>query len=201
MVMDSNPWKVLHEEVRHSCPYFDVRQDLVSHAGQSARAYHSVRVKHVGVCVLPVDQQGQLALVGQYRYVLGRYTWELPGGGAPVGADPLDVARQELKEECGYRAGKWLRPTGGDVSPATFDARTIGYVAWELEQSEPQPEAEESLSLRKVTFGEAVDLVLRGEVTNLNGAALLLATQVRAGQGSLPEDLFKLLCQRLTNPM
>ena len=85
-MVDLNPWKVLQEEVRLSTPYFDVRQDLVSHTGQPPRTYHSVRMKHRGVCVLPVDQHGLVTLVGQFRYVIGRYTWELPAGGVPSGA-------------------------------------------------------------------------------------------------------------------
>jgi 8-oxo-dGTP pyrophosphatase MutT (NUDIX family) len=191
--MDLNPWKVLKEEVRLSCPYFDVRQDLVSHAGQAARHYHSIRMKHHGVCILPVDQQGLVTLVGQYRYVLGRYTWELPAGGAPIGADKLTTAQRELKEECGYRAGQWLRLVEGDVAGGTLDGRSCGYVAWELERGEPQPEAEESLTLRRVPFSTALDLALRGEVASLLSISVLLAAQVRASQRLLPEELSKLL--------
>jgi 8-oxo-dGTP pyrophosphatase MutT (NUDIX family) len=150
-------------------------------------------MKHRGVCVLPVDQQGLVTLVGQYRYVLGRYTWELPAGGAPIGADELTSAQRELKEECGYHAGRWLRMIGCDVSGGTLDQQSSGYVAWELEQGEPQPEPEERLTLRKLPFLAAVDLAFRGEVASLISVALLLATQVRATQGSLPEQLSKLL--------
>jgi 8-oxo-dGTP pyrophosphatase MutT (NUDIX family) len=191
--VDSNPWKVLHEEIRLSCPYFDVRQDLVSHTGQPARTYHSVRVKQRGVCVLPVDQQGLVTLVGQYRYVLGRFTWELPAGGAPIGTDQLAMAQKELREECGYHGGQWLRLIGGDVWGGTSNAHSSGYVAWEFEEGEPQPEPEESLTLRKVPFATAVDLAFSGEVTSLISVAVLLAAKVQAAQGSLPERLYELL--------
>jgi 8-oxo-dGTP pyrophosphatase MutT (NUDIX family) len=193
MIDRSNPWELLQQDVKFSCRYFDVRQDLVSHAGGPPRPYNSIRVKYSGVCILPVDSQGLVTLVGQYRYVLGRYTWELPGGGAPVGADPLEVAQQELREETGYRAKQWHRIIEGDVAPGTLDERTPGYIAWELEQGEAQPDAEESLSLRKVPFSEAVKLALRGGVNHLIGVALLLAVQVRANQGTLPHDFHKLL--------
>jgi 8-oxo-dGTP pyrophosphatase MutT (NUDIX family) len=186
---EANPWRVLQEEVTFSCSWFDVRQDLVSHSGQPSRAYHSIRMKQAGVCVLPVDQDGQVTLVGQYRYVVGRYTWELPGGGARLGVDPLEVAKQELREECGYRAGRWRRLIGGDVSPGTLDSRGFGYLAWDLEQGEPQPEPEESLSLRQVPFAKAVAMALGGEIGNLISQTLLLAAQVRLSQGSLPGEL------------
>lgn len=192
-MVDSNPWKVLSEEVKLSSPYFDVREDLVSHGGRPARAYHSIRGKHRGVTVLPVDQQGLVTLVGQYRYVIGRYTWELPGGGAPLGSDPLEMAQQELKEECGYGAGKWLKLIGADVSPGTLDWSSFGYIAWELEQGEPQPEAEESLTLRKVSFPEAVELALAGGIATLISISLLLAARVKATRRSLPESLCELL--------
>ncbi len=191
--MQPNPWAVLSEETKFSCSYFDVRQDLVSHAGRAARPYHSLRMKHRGVCVLPVDQGGLVTLVGQHRYVLGRYTWELPAGGAAVDADPLAIARQELKEECGYRAAQWLRVIEGAVSPGTLDSSALGYIAWDLEQGEPQPEPEESLSLRKLAFPAVVDLALSGEVTGLISNALILAVQVRAAKGLFPEELCKLL--------
>ena len=191
--MDANPWKVLQEDVPLSCSYFDVRQDLVSHNGRPPRTYHSIRVRQRGVCVLPVDRQGLVTLVGQYRYVLGRFTWELPAGGSPLDADPLAKAQQELKEECGYRGGKWLRLVGGDVWGGTADAHSSGYVAWDFEEGEPQPEPEESLTLKKVPFKTAVDLGLKGEVTSLISVALLLAAQVQAARGSLPERLHKLL--------
>jgi len=193
MTDHANPWNVLQEEIAFSCSYFDVREDLVSHTGRPTRPYHSIRMKQAGVCVLPVDRDGLVTLVGQYRYVVGRYTWELPAGGAPLGVDPLDAARRELKEECGYRAGQWLQLIGGDVSPGTLDSRGFGYVAWDLEQGEPEPEPEESLSLRRVPFATAVELALRGDIGNLISIALLLAARVRATQGSLPDVLARRL--------
>jgi 8-oxo-dGTP pyrophosphatase MutT (NUDIX family) len=191
--MSVNPWKVLQEETRFSCPYFDIRRDLVSHSGQPPQDYNSIRMKQSGVSVLAVDQQGLVTLVGQHRYVLRRYTWELPGGGAPLNSDPLMAAQRELREETGYSAGQWLKLVGADRAPGTSDDKCHGYIAWELEQGQPQPDATESLSLRKVAFPEAIELVLRGEVAGLISIALLLATQVRAGQGSLPSELHKLL--------
>jgi 8-oxo-dGTP pyrophosphatase MutT (NUDIX family) len=183
----------MQEELKFSSRYFDIRQDLVSHASGPARPYNSIRMKYFGVGVLPIDQHGQVTLVGQYRYVLGRFTWELPGGGAPVGSDPLKAAQEELKEETGFSAREWLRIVGGDVSPGVMDETTLGYIAWDLEEGEPQPDPEESLSLRKLPFSTAVELALHGEVTNLLGVALLFAAQVRARQTLLPPDLCKLL--------
>jgi 8-oxo-dGTP pyrophosphatase MutT (NUDIX family) len=192
-IVDLNPWKVLREEVKFSCPYFDVRQDLVSHTGQHPRHYNSIRMRNFGAVVLPVDQHGLVSFIGQYRYVVGRYTWELPAGGGPVGTNPQDAAQRELKEETGYCANQWLKLLEGDVKPGSSDAKVAGYIAWDLEEGNPQPDAEESLTLRKVPFSEAVELALCGEVVHLSSIALLLAAKVRASQGSLPSDLCRLL--------
>ena len=62
-MMSANPWKVLQEEIKFSCPYFDVRRDLVSHAGQPPQDYNSIRVKYIGVSILPVDEHGLVTLV------------------------------------------------------------------------------------------------------------------------------------------
>src|SRR5579864_7072463 len=101
MVSGENPWNLLSGEESFSCPYFSIRSDLVSHSGNKPRSYHSIRMKVHGVAVLPIDDTGCTTLVGQYRYVLDRYTWELPGGGALIGQPGIEAARKELSEETG----------------------------------------------------------------------------------------------------
>jgi hypothetical protein len=125
----SNPWSVLSSKVKFDSPYFGAREDIVSFRGRPARPYTSIHAKFHGVCVAPVDQDGCVTLVGQYRYVLDRFTWELPGGGVRIGMDFLEVAKAELSEEAGQRAGQWLKIVEGAVSIGTSDEVVPGYVA------------------------------------------------------------------------
>lgn len=190
---ESNPWKVHSTAVEFNSRYFVARQDIVSMGDGAPRIYSSIRTKYYGVCVAPIDSDGHVTLVGQYRYVLDCYTWELPGGGAALGENDLDIAKAELREETGLQADHWLRVTKGGASVGLSDEVDSGYVAWGLRQGRPNPDPVERLSFRRVPFGEAVDMVLRGEVAHLLGSAILLSIQVRLHRGELPENLASLI--------
>lgn len=189
----ANPWKVLKEETGYDCRYFSVRHDQVTLADGEPRSYHSVRMKYYGVCIVPVDHEGSVTLIGQYRYVLERFSWEIPGGGARVGDDPLDVARAELKEETGCTAEHWLKIVEGAVSPGISTEAVPAFVAWGLDCGAPRPDETELLSRRRVPFTDAVGMALSGEISNLPGIAALLGIEVRRRRGDLPESLLALL--------
>lgn len=193
---ESNPWAALKTSVEFDCRYFAVRQDLVRHGKGEARPYNSVRMKYYGVCVAPIDDEGCLTLVGQYRYVLDRYAWEVPGGGSPLGHSMLETAKAELSEETGLRAEHWLKIVEASVSPGTSDEVTPAYVAWGVQQGKPHPEPEERLSLRRMPFAEAVDMALNGGIGNLPGVAVVLGIYARLVRGDLPETLLNILQRR-----
>lgn len=188
-----NPWRRLAREKKYDCRYFEVWQDTVHHTGGTPRPYHNIHMKCYGVAVVPVDASGQIILVGQYRYVLARYTWEVPGGGAFEPISPIDIARKELQEETGCKAKQWLQVITGSASPGSTDEMTPGFVAWDIEEGSPEPEEEESLSWRRVRFTDAVDMALNGEIANLAGVALILAIHAKLLRRSLPESLATLL--------
>ena len=189
----ANPWRVLTETTGYDCRYFSIRHDQVQLPEGEPRSYHSVRMKYYGVCIVPVDQDGGVTLVGQYRYVLDRFSWEIPGGGARVGDDPLTVARSELREETGCTAEHWLKVVEGAVSPGISTEATPAFVAWGLDRGAPQPDASELLFRRQVPFADAVEMALKGEISNLPGIAALLGSEVRRQRGDLPPSLLALL--------
>jgi 8-oxo-dGTP pyrophosphatase MutT (NUDIX family) len=190
---NTNPWTVLQKNEPFTCPYFTVRRDLVSHAGGAPLAYDSIRMKFQGVCILPIHTDGSTILVGQYRYVLDRYSWELPGGGAFTGASPIDAARTELSEETGLAADYWLQVFDTAVAPGTIDEMTKGFVAWGLREGEAHPEPEEDLAVRRVSFAEAVEMALGGKIGNISSVATLLCVHSRLNRRELPIDLAGLL--------
>jgi 8-oxo-dGTP pyrophosphatase MutT (NUDIX family) len=192
-VDESNPWTVIREDVKHDCPHFTTRRDIVSFSGRAPRPYDSIRAKLHGVCIAPIDSAGYVTLVGQFRYVQGRYTWELPGGG--WASDPLDAAKRELQEETGQHARNWLKVIDGAVSIGTSNETTPGFVAWGITAGEARPEPEERIALRREPFRRAVDMALQGEIAHLIGSALLLAIDARLRRDDLPRDLRDLLAQ------
>lgn len=188
-----NPWTIVRKQEKFDCPYFIARHDTVSFAEARSRIYNSIRMKADGVCILPIDSEGFTTLIGQYRYVVDRYTWELPGGGAPKGRPPLEVAKAELEEEAGLRAEHWLEIVQGAASVGISDEIQYGFVAWGIQPGQMKPEPEERLRLKRVPVGEAVDMALRGQIDHLIGTTLLLNLQVRLGRGGLPRDLARLI--------
>jgi 8-oxo-dGTP pyrophosphatase MutT (NUDIX family) len=187
----SNPWTVLRKEEKFTCSYFSVRSDTVQFGAALPRAYNSIRMKSIGVTIAPIDDEGCTTLVGQYRYVLDRFTWELPAGGCRLDQAPVEAAKIELSEETGYRAASWLRLFDGTVAPGSIDGRTQCFVAWGLQRGTPHPEPEEELVQRRVPF--AISMALSGEISHFASISLLLGIQTKLARGELPAELMKLL--------
>ena len=88
----------------------------VRDAAGNLAPYSVVRFKMRGRCVLPLDREGCTYLVGQYRFALDTYSWEIPEGGGPLGVDFLESAKRELQEETGLSARRWHKLLETDLS-------------------------------------------------------------------------------------
>lgn len=162
---EQNPWRTLSTRPIYDNPWIAVREDAVVHPNGERGIYGVVHYKNKAVGVLPVED-GHVYLVGQYRYPLGRYSWEIPEGGCPEGEDTLAAARRELEEETGLRARRWRKLGEAYLSNSVSDELAVWYVATELEQSEARPEASEQLVVRRVSIEQAVGMALAGEITD-----------------------------------
>jgi 8-oxo-dGTP pyrophosphatase MutT (NUDIX family) len=160
-----NPWKTLSSREVYDNPWISVREDAVVHPGGGRGIYGVVHYKNIAVGVLAFDGE-DIHLVGQYRYPLERYSWEIPEGGCPEGEDTLDAARRELEEETGLRAAHWRKLGEAHLSNSVSDELAVWYEASGLSQGEGQPEVSEELRVRRVPLREAVRMVLEGEVTD-----------------------------------
>ncbi|HEX4004087.1 MAG TPA: NUDIX hydrolase [Candidatus Acidoferrales bacterium] len=184
-----NPWKVSSRSAVYDNPWIRVdHHEVVNPAGKPG-IYGVVHFKNHAIGVLPVDDEGNVILVGQYRFPLGAYSWEIPEGGGPAGVSILESAQRELREECGVAAKHWLEIVGMDLSNSVSDERGTAFLAWELSHGTADPEESEQLQLARVPFREALERVKRGEIRDSLSVAAILRVALMAVQGELPEAL------------
>src|SRR5699024_9915410 len=117
-------------------------------------------------------------LVGQYRYPLEKYSWELPEGGCPEGESPLEAAKRELLEEAGVKAKHWELLMEIDMSNSITDEHCHTFLAKGLEKGQSNPEDTEELKVKKVPFEEALEMVLHGEITDAISVAAILKAKI-----------------------
>lgn len=183
----TNPWITKNICQVYDNPWIAVtHREVVNPAGGDG-IYGVVHFKNLAIGIVPLDEEGNTWLVGQYRYTLGRYSWEIPEGGGPVGIPPLESAKRELLEETGIEAQVWTELLEMHLSNSVTDESGIAFVAQRLRFGTAHPEETEQLQVRRLPFSQAVEMVLAGEITDaLSMAALLKANEwLRTGKITL----------------
>jgi 8-oxo-dGTP pyrophosphatase MutT (NUDIX family) len=175
-------WKRHATRVVFENDWLRVREDHVTNPGGGENLYGHVQFKNTAVAILPIDADGNTRLVGQTRYTLDEYSWELPMGGVPKGEDPLAGARRELLEETGLSAAEWTEMMRLHLSNSITDEVGIAYLATGLTEGTPSLEETEDIAVRTLPVADAVDMALNGEITD----ALSVATLLRYGLEHLP---------------
>lgn len=170
-------WKKLESRIVFDNPWITVLEDRVINPGGGQNDYGHVHFKNRAVAILPLDENSNTWLVGQDRYTLNAWSWELPMGGAPMDEDPLEAARRELREETGLSAGKWRELMRLHISNSITDETGIVFVATGLTEGEPSFEETENIEIRKLPLAEAIAMARRGGITDAISVAALLAAE------------------------
>ncbi|HEX8890837.1 MAG TPA: NUDIX hydrolase [Pyrinomonadaceae bacterium] len=154
-----------------------VREDSVIRPDGEQGIYGVVHFKNIAVGVLAIEDDS-IYLVGQYRYPLEQYSWEIPEGGCPEGEDPLDAAKRELAEETGLRAESWEQMGTAHLSNSVSDEIAIWFLARGLKQGEHNPDGTERLKIRRVPFDEVLEMVTNGEIMDALSQLAIMQHQV-----------------------
>jgi len=161
-----NPWKKLKSKQIYDNPWITVTEDDVIKPRGGEGIYGHVHFKGYAIAIIPLDENDSTWLVGQWRYTLNEYSWEIPMGGGPIGIDRLESAKRELKEETGLIATDWECFLKMHTSNSVTDEVGYAYTARGLTQGETEFDDSEDLQIRKLPFREAYDMCLRGEITD-----------------------------------
>lgn len=183
--MEHNPWQITDEKQVYDNPWIGLTEYQVINPSGGRGIYGKVHFKNTAVGVLVLDEALHTWLVGQYRFTLNAYSWEIPEGGAPVGTDPLEGGKRELLEETGLVANCWEPLLEMHLSNSVSDERAIIYLARELRQEQPEPEETEQLVIRKLPFAEALEMVEKGQITDSMSVAAIYKVQLLLAQGKL----------------
>jgi ADP-ribose pyrophosphatase len=169
-----NPWKTKGSKVIYDNPWIKVVENEVTNPSGGKGIYGVVHYKNIAVAVIPIDEDGNTYLIGQYRYTLDSYEWEIPMGGGSKKDSNLDSAKRELLEETGIVAQHWENILETQVSNSVSDEVSITYLAWSLRFENATPEETEDLKMKKLPLSEAITLAVNGEIKDAISVASLL---------------------------
>lgn len=187
------PWGVASSKVVYDNPWITLTEyQAIAPTGRPA-LYGKVGFKNQAIGIVPLHDDGTVTLVGQNRFALANYSWELPEGGAPHGEDPLDGAKRELAEEVGLQASDWRLILRMELSNSVTDEIAYGFLAMGLSPAAGDPDETEDFAVARAPFREALDAAVAGHMPDAITVALLLRTHHMAVRGELPADLAALI--------
>ncbi len=175
-----NPWKLVSRQKLFENPWFSVEEDQVINPAGRKVSYGKVLFSNVAVGIVAMDEEDNIWLVGQTRYVPDVYSWEIPMGGSPIGEDLLTTAKRELKEETGLTAESWTPLLHVHTSNSVTDEEGYVYVAKNLQFGETAFEESEDITVKKVPLKHAIHMASEGQITDAISVAALFKLGIQS---------------------
>jgi 8-oxo-dGTP pyrophosphatase MutT (NUDIX family) len=167
-------WKRLDRKLVYDNPWITVYEDEVINPGGGRNTYGNVHFKGKAIAIVPLDDDGNTWIVGQDRYTLGEYSWEVPMGASDAGEEPIDTAHRELREETGLSAGQMTQIMRMHTSNSVTDEEGFVFVARDLSEGDTAFDEMEVLEVRKLPLEDVVDMIRRQEMTDAISVAAVL---------------------------
>lgn len=177
MNLEENPWRTLKTEQVYESAWIKVSKSEVLNPAGNPAVYSVVHFKNLAIGIVPLDEENNTWLVGQFRYPTNSYSWEIPEGGGKTDVAPLDSAKRELLEETGIIAETYVELMRLHLSNSATDELAIVFIARNLKFTDAQPEESEVLQIKKIPLEQACELVMKGEITDAITVAALLKTR------------------------
>ena len=176
MEKENNPWKTISHETAYENAWIRVEHHQVLNPAGNPGIYGKVHFKNTAISIVPVDSDGFTYLVGQFRYTLNAYSWEIPEGGCSIesGESIVEAAKRELLEETGLVATEWKELGEVYLSNSVSDEKAVIYLAQNLSQHQACPEETEELKIRKLPLKDAIEMAKNGEITDALSVLSLL---------------------------
>jgi 8-oxo-dGTP pyrophosphatase MutT (NUDIX family) len=185
MNSDENPWTILDQKDVYENPWIRLTEYQVINPSGGKGIYGKVHYKHIAVGIIPLNSDWNTWLVGQYRFPLNQYSWEIPEGGGRMDEDPLDAAKRELLEETGLVAKEWTKILTMHLSNSVSDELSVIYLARDIEMQTSAPEETEQLVIKKLHFDEVTDMMRNGEITDSMSVASILQILFMISRGEI----------------
>lgn len=190
------PWTIRSQRIVYENPWMRVLEyDVIRPDGQPG-VYGVMSPQNKALAILPIDANGYVTLVGQHRFALDRYSWEIPEGGGVPGGDAQACAARELVEETGLSAATWIEIIRLDLSNSITDEQAVGFIATDLSAGEARPESTEVLETRKVHFLDLLAEVSSGQIADAFTVVMTYRAYYMAREGALEPALARVMLQR-----
>jgi 8-oxo-dGTP pyrophosphatase MutT (NUDIX family) len=181
----NNPWQILDEKNIYDNNWIGVTEyDVVNPSGGKG-IYGKVHFKNIAIGIVPLDEDYNTYLVGQYRFTINQYSWEIPEGGGLLDELPLDAARRELLEESGLKATNWNKILEMYLSNSVTDEYCLVFVATGLTRHTAMPDETEKLAVKKIPFNEIYQMVMENKISDAISIAAIMKVKLLMLEGKL----------------
>jgi len=187
--VSTGPWVRRSRRIAYENAWITIWHDEVTRPDGEPGVYGVVHFANLAVGVLAIDDSDRVLLVGQHRYALDAYSWEIPEGGVPVGETALEGVRRELREETGIEAATWRELARSHLSNSVSDELAVLYLASDLTAGNASPDGTEALDVRWLPFDSVLEMTLDGRITDALTVLAVQRVALDRAVGTEPRDV------------